>query len=435
MKRMPIIRFFCLLFFGPYIISCQKIDYTTMDSPAYLRVFNSVNHYQGMEIKGDTSTYLCMLVDPELDAAGIPTAASIVGDYLTERETYAPPYPVHIGVSTTKANPEYPGKESVLAAPVLNGFDLSSWAQVPSGTHRFLFMTRPRDEVSFFDLPEREKGNILIDTTVRLEPGEVYTMHILLEDYLSKKRGFLMRQENFYKQSFSDSLVYVNFYNYSAKGYWMAPIERKVPTGLLISDMNNFVQGIRDTMNIFLTLFNSQTYGFQYPGSKTAILKEPATPISQTYTNRFLTTLYRDTRSGITNPYFSFPLWAAGADNRTYTDMWESFAFLSPGIELTSVPVTRDGMGINDGLNPFVNGSLLTTLNCIADFDESMFVAQPTSSGFGTNHTGFTAPNLIINTHSGTDNPRSFATVNTIEVINGKAYLMTIQRKYAAPIY
>jgi hypothetical protein len=44
-------------------------------------------------------------------------------------------------------------------------------------------------------------------------------------------------------------------------------------------------------------------------------------------------------------------------------------------------------------------------------------------------------PGLVINIHSGTYNPRSFATVNTIEIINGRAYLTTVQRKYDPPIY
>jgi len=40
-----------------------------------------------------------------------------------------------------------------------------------------------------------------------------------------------------------------------------------------------------------------------------------------------------------------------------------------------------------------------------------------------------------VNIHSGKDNPKTFATVNTIEVVNGRIYLTTIQRKYAPPIY
>jgi hypothetical protein len=44
-------------------------------------------------------------------------------------------------------------------------------------------------------------------------------------------------------------------------------------------------------------------------------------------------------------------------------------------------------------------------------------------------------PNMIVNIHSGTYNPRSFATVNTVEIVNGNVYLTTIQRKYAPPVY
>jgi len=62
--------------------------------------------------------------------------------------------------------------------------------------------------------------------------------------------------------------------------------------------------------------------------------------------------------------------------------------------------------------------------------------ASLTFSGDGTENTGVAFfPNMIINTHSGIYNPRSFSSVNTVEFVNGEAYLTTIQRKYDPPIY
>ncbi|ULT26714.1 hypothetical protein KUH03_07730 [Sphingobacterium sp. E70] len=44
-------------------------------------------------------------------------------------------------------------------------------------------------------------------------------------------------------------------------------------------------------------------------------------------------------------------------------------------------------------------------------------------------------PGLTVNVHSGTANPRTFGVVNSIEVVNGNAFLTTVQRKYPQPIY
>src|SRR5690606_13979980 len=167
-----------------YMSACQKIEYTSMDSPAYLRVFNSLNKLHVLETKGDTLSYLCMLINPQFNAEGIPVGGEVVGDFLDRRANYAPPYPVHIGASTSVHNPEYPGKESVLAASVLNGFDLSSWAQVTSGELRFVFMYRPRNTLPFFDLDDRYKRAVLVDTTFRLAASEAYTFQYMLHNFI-----------------------------------------------------------------------------------------------------------------------------------------------------------------------------------------------------------------------------------------------------------
>lgn len=98
-----------------------------------------------------------MFINPVVDASGMPVSAEIVGDFLDQRDAYAPPYPSHIGNSTSVNNPEYPGKENVLVGPILNGFDLSSWAQVPSGKVRIMFAYRPKNTVPFFQLESHLK--------------------------------------------------------------------------------------------------------------------------------------------------------------------------------------------------------------------------------------------------------------------------------------
>jgi len=423
-----------------YMSACQKIEYTSMDSPAYLRVFNSLNKLHVLETKGDTLSYLCMLINPQFNAEGIPVGGEVVGDFLDRRANYAPPYPVHIGASTSVHNPEYPGKESVLAAPVLNGFDLSSWAQVPSGELRFVFMYRPRNTLPFFDLEDRYKRDVLVDTTLRLEAGEVYTMHTLLKDFNTKETGVLLRQETFHKQSLSDSLVYVNFYNYSAKGFVDAPNNLKVPAGT--NRLNLFEEGIRDTMNIYLSLLVDQGYSYsagdRHYADGVMFSAEPK-PLDG-YRFQFLGTMRHDGFSGRPAPYQSFPLWVRDSDDGINTDLWQRFHLLAPGLAIDHHPF-EEYAAYASSETPTSGGVLGTTggrfaaINCLVD-NMKIYVREVCPNcNQSFYHAGANLPNLVVNTHSGIHNPRSFATVNTFEVINGQVYLTTIQRRYAAPIY
>ncbi|WP_437918037.1 hypothetical protein [Sphingobacterium sp. LRF_L2] len=406
--------------------SCRKVEYTTLDDPAYLRVFNSLKYFHVQETKGDTVPYLCLLINPTLNSEGIPTGAEIVGDFLDVRDRYAPPYPSHIGVSTSVDNPEYPGKASVLVGPVLNGFDLSSWAQVPSGELRFMFCYRPKGVTTkFFDLPVRERRNILIDTTLNLKSGEVYTMNVLMKDFLKKNVGVLMREENFHKQAFSDSSVYVNFYNYSADNYWTSDITLKVPMGQ--EGEHLFVQGIRDTMNVFYTLMDNQEVEYNLAQDRVRLLRPGATSVD--YLAKYMMTLYRDNKSTKVNTYHSFPMWIKKDDNRIYTDIWQRFFFLAPGNDLSqmnSFPITSN---VSSKLTE--NGSNLAVINCLLN-GPRIYTSLTNNLIYNT---GINFPNMIVSTHSDVNNPQSFSTVNTIEVVNGEAYLMTIQRRYAPPVY
>ena len=383
-----------------FATSCVKVEYSKIDEPAYLRVFNNLNYVQTLGSKDNKVPFLCMLINPVVDANGIPTSAEIVGDFLDQRDAYAPPYPSHIGNSTSVNNPEYPGKENVLVGPILNGFDLSSWAQVPSGKVRIMFAYRPKNTVPFFQLETHLKKDILIDTTINLTNKEVYTLHILQKDFVSKKTGVLLRQENFHKLPLSDSLAYVNFYNMSAKGFWEADASLKPDDFRLKS----FKGGMKEDMNVYLSLYESQEslnhYGATVPG----------------YKGKYIANVKHNTETASVSPYASFPLWASKSANGIATNIWQRFDFFVPGMEISN--------------NPFYAGEINTGGNWVA---VNCLLNGQVSLTSGDN--GATLPNLLVNIHSGKNNPATFATVNTIEVVNGKVYLTTIQRKYAPPIY
>src|SRR5262249_49934691 len=143
--------------------------------------------------------------------------AATFGDYLDKRAPWAMPYPD--AGNTSLYQTEYPGTYKVMAAPILNGFDLASWAQVPSGQHRIVIAARPRNNTPFFELQPKLRQNILVDTVLQLDIREVYTMQVVQQSAITRKTALYTRKEDFWKQPFSDSLVYVNFYNLSAEGY------------------------------------------------------------------------------------------------------------------------------------------------------------------------------------------------------------------------
>ena len=382
------------------LASCTKVEYTKIEEPAYLRVFNNLNYIQTLATKDDKVPYFCMLINPTMDSKGALTGAEIVGDFLDKRDAYAPPYPSHVGSSTSVSNPEYPGKENVLVGPVLNGFDLSSWARVPSGKVRIVFAYRPKNTVPFFELEEHLKKDILIDTVLQMNSKEVYTLHLLQTDFVSKEHSVLLREENFYKLPLSDSLVYVNFYNMSAKGFWEADESLKDNSSILKS----FTSGIKDEMNVYLSLYESQAelnhMGATVPG----------------YKGQYFTSVKRNTSSNAVSPYVNFPLWASSKADGIKTDIWQRFDFFVPGM--------------NPSNNPFFDGETRTranwaSVNCLLNGQVRM----------QTNDNATMLPNLLVNIHSGKYNPKTFATVSSIEVVNGRIYMTTIQRKYAPPIY
>jgi hypothetical protein len=119
--------------------------------------------------------------------------------------------------STTPVNFDYPGNAKVLTAPAINGFDMSAWAQVKSGKHRIVFVVRPKNNIPFTDLSKEIRSQVVIDTTVNYEKGEVYTMQILLRNMDKAEYGLYMRREKFVQEAFEDNKIYVGFVNLSGQ--------------------------------------------------------------------------------------------------------------------------------------------------------------------------------------------------------------------------
>lgn len=383
--------------------SCSEIEYHEIEAPAYLRVFNNLNYEVRLENRHEKVPYLTMLIDPVYDENGVPISAAIVGDFLDKREKYASPYPTHSAGSTKRNNPEYPGKENVLVGPILNGFDLSSWAQIPAGKHKIAFYFRPINEIPFFELAPDQRHSIAVEREIDLTEREIYTLHVVQKDHTTKENGIILRQENFHKQPFSDSFVYVNFYNMSAKGYFESEDQYK-PANVLSPTLSH---GINDVTNVYLSL---------YPETSKQYNEEAAFPA---FYAKYLYTLHRDTETDKVHPYFSFPLFADTTKTIT-TNMVQHLAFLAPGIDFFDIG----------------GGEYAPEKGCtnLAFYDNGLAESLPNLGPVDTD--SYTMlPGMIVNIHSGIHNPRSFATVNTVEIVNGQAYLTTIQRKYAPPIY
>jgi hypothetical protein len=376
---------------------CRKVTYNAVSNPAYLRVFNSLNYPTTLENKDNPPPFLTMVIDPVFDASGVITGGNIVGDFLDERLSYAPPYPSDAG-STSTVNNEYPGNEKVLVGPVVNGFDLSSWAQIPSGKHRIQFYNRTKNTVPFFQLPANARQNLLTDSTLVLADGEVYTMEVLQKDIVSTTNiaRLYIRNEQFTKIPLADSLSYVNFYNLSAEGYAAA---YNLNTPDLSSQNSNNGHVLRDTMNIFYTLYA--------PDSATS----PQKDLVPGYQYIPLTTLIRSQASGAIAAYHAIPLFA-GKDTTggIYSHLWQELTFLAPGYTPWSMP--------------FTFSTLYYGNYAVLDCNEARFA---TGTDIGV-------PNLNVLTPSGNYPERSFSAVSSVEWINNQVYLMTVQRQYPAPV-
>lgn len=410
---------------------CRKTEYNVIQDAAYLRVFNSLNYLSTVITKDQPPPFVTMIIDPTYDAKGIVTGGKIMGDFLDTRDAYAPPYPANAG-STSFRNKEYPGYEKVLAGPILNGINLSSWAQVPSGQHRVLFYGRPISPMPFFQLEAKDRQSLLVDSTINLSAGEVYTMELLQKNINPNGKlpaALYLREEQFTKRAFSDSLLYVNFYNLSAEGYAAAH-----PGGIYAFayyNITNQSPAYADTLNLFYSLYRDDCkYPYAY-GNRAGNKLIPG------YNNIGLGTIIRSHAPDV-KPYYSIPMFAApDTTGGILSRQWELFVVMAPGLSpLPGQVAVNNNLGMQEATSRF--GAIgCSNISCdgkgIRDEDGGT-LAYPMGDQLST---GLIAscwlPNLIKYTASGSYAQRSFATISTIEIINNQVYMMSVQRTYAPP--
>lgn len=198
--------------------SCKKYpQLASLHQPAYLRVFNDLNYVLGPANSSAPSNEITFLLDPVTDKTGLPVGASIIGDYITVRELFSASYPANAGNIGVTRQPEWPGSVTVLTAPTINGLDLSSWAQVPSGKHRIMLMGRPQTDTPFVNLPASARTTVIADTTIDLSAGEVYTVEAALFDEATNSTGAYIRRENFTRTAFTNRNNYLSCYDLTAR--------------------------------------------------------------------------------------------------------------------------------------------------------------------------------------------------------------------------
>ncbi len=246
---------FFLLAMLSIVMACQKFNkVSSLSSPAYIRVFNDISNRVDILHKNNANSVLTFIMDPDATPDKIPLGGKIVADYLNTRYLYSLSYsslaansgksinsiPITVkgnqdSISTAYSRTEsstrhfeYPGSAHVQTAPIINGLDLSAWAQVSSGTHRIVFISRPITITPFSDLVATDRNRVIVDTTVDLKAGEVYTLEAVNSDQDSNKYSLYIRQEDFIHQKFSLDNNYVSFYNLS--GQYSRNTEQPIPT-------------------------------------------------------------------------------------------------------------------------------------------------------------------------------------------------------------
>ncbi|KAA2239806.1 hypothetical protein F0L74_26820 [Chitinophaga agrisoli] len=389
---------------------CKKYEEAPpISNAAYMRVFNDLAFTVDVWQSGQSAPFLTFIMDPHMDGAGIPDTGAVVGDFLGTRQLYSLSYPINeanssIGTSPDQqiintVNYEYPGNAHVLTAPAINGFDLSAWAQVPEGSHRILFVTRPQDNVPFKQLSAANRSSILLDTVVNFEKGEVYTLEVVSRDLDNKKYGLYVRKEAFIHQSFETNKLYVGFVNLSGK----RPL----------SSQYDFVHFYPDNTGIYYTYNipdDQATIGFE---------NDPKFNPLPGYDNAYYTTL-RTTMDTVI-PYMALPLLPQSAffrqdTLRTYADKSAFLAGL-PSSKFGTLPYVKFTLA-----DP-TKVSIPFTLSCIGDPNTFNTYDPANSSAL------FYTPNLnlIVNTGNAY---HVYSTLNIMEMIYDRVYMMQIQRGF-----
>ncbi|MBN8853876.1 MAG: hypothetical protein BGO55_10850 [Sphingobacteriales bacterium 50-39] len=412
------------------LTSCYKYkERPQVSNPAYIRVFNSLPYTVDALHAGQAAPFLCFLMDPVNDAAGVPDNGAVVGDWLHTRELFSLSYAADAGTALNaqstidqinsglpaqdviNANYEYPGKLHVLTAPAMNGIDMSAWAQAPSGKHRLIFVTRPQDDRPFDQLPVSLRRNVIIDTTVDLQAGEVYTINALATDIDKSQYGVDVRHEQFVHEKFDPGRIYAAFYNLSSVRpylatdphfpyYWYYSDTLTISYTCWIND-NNYTNSyslnswpLPGASDIFLSTI--------YRGKNDGVVFAPLPFLTRDYffdqqgVLRTLTTAGSNGNiGGGTMPYFSFQF--SDADPRRIT--YGKFPTLLCSMDPASF----------NTLDPNTNTSGATPLQ------------GPQSKIY--------QPNLFRVIQSG-GSVNIYPTVNVFEVINDRIYLLQLQRDF-----
>ncbi|WP_123864601.1 hypothetical protein [Chitinophaga barathri] len=396
---------------------CMKYEEAPLvESPSYIRVYNNLPQIGNALYAGQATPFLTLLVDPETDGQGVPSDAGIVGDFLATRQLFSLSYPINAanndisgsvlngrGGSTASllpSNYEYPGNAHVLTAPAINGFDLSAWAQIPSGKHRIMFIVRPQNNTPFKNLSALIRGNILIDTTVELARGEVYTLHAVARDLDEKKYGLYIRRESFVHETFDENKIYTGFVNLSGN----------MPKAIGAGYGNVYP----DRPAIYCTY---------YMPSVVSNSNGPQLNILKGYDKTYFTTLRQNMDTVI--HYLELPM--LPRDSFFLQNVIKEYA--PDGAIVQGGPLNPSGRGIGtlpsfafhfaDAANP----TRLTTLFSAAN-PRTFNNFDPVNSAA----TSFT-PNLNLIVNSNNVN-RLYSTLNIMEIVYDRVYLMQVQRGF-----
>ena len=415
MRQYKLLLFLLLITAG--IGGCKKYALAPpVKDPAYIRVFNNLTTTIDALHNQQATPFLTFLMDPKTDGSGAPTDADIIGDYLGTRQAFSLSYPINeansstgngtLGafnvpphVNLTPVNYEYPGNAHVQAAPVINGLDLSAWAQIPSGKHRLMFIVRPQSIAGFKDLSQTQRSDILVDTTINFVKGEVYTLEVVSRDLDNGKYGLYVRQEQFIHQAFDPGKLYLGFVNLSGK---------------MTNDMaHGLVTYIGDKVSISATynIFNdaaSAGGGQTSPGAN----YDPYPG----YNNTLLTTL--TTKMDNTIDFQPLPFLPQSS-------------FFYQGLLRTYADVSGRPVVIPLGTLPYFSFTLLNADNPQNDPNttQQFTVVSASDPAIFNSYapTGRATPqlNLIVNNGSGF---QAYSTLNIMEIVYDKVYLMQIQR-------